>query len=404
MQSAPGLPVSRNTLLCCVALLAVAGEAVNAQHLRLGVIGGTAVTGDYSTNYLPETRVVLDDGRVFVTPASSNGPGSRSPIGGPTLEWAFSERFSLVTNAIYRRLRRELGGPTVTWEFPIMAKYRRPLGKVAPFVEAGLAFRSTGNRNTEPSYSGVTAGAGLDWQWRGVRFAPTVRYTRWSRDRLFTHPSKQDQVEALFAVSRSAVSDRRPLGGRVRLGVTAGNMLIRPLRTSSSVFFIPTPELPDGVRTDTLRTHLRTWLLGPRIEVHVADRWGVAAEANYRQIRYREEWRFEPGAFDRGSTSFTNKSAVFWQFPVLVQRRFGNGRLQPFLEAGPTFRLPQNLGGQQATVGASGGAGVRFRLGAFNLQPGLRFTHWGAAKFLNGETAPNETRRNQLDAVVAFTF
>jgi hypothetical protein len=99
-----------------------------------------------------------------------------------------------------------------------------------------------------------------------------------------------------------------------------------------------------------------------------------------------------------------NVMAILWQFPVLVKRHWGAGGVRPYLEAGPSFRLPQDYNGNLGTVGITGGAGVGFNLGAMRVEPGLRFTHWGAARDRLDRVEPNLTRRNQLDAVVAITF
>jgi len=348
--------------------------------LRVGALGGTSLTSDYST---------FCSGSPFDV---CNGSGSRSPIGGPSVEWMFTDRVSIEGNAIYRRLRREFGGPTVTWEFPVLAKYRIPFGTKAVFLEAGPSFRTTGNRNTEPSHTGIAAGAGFDVDWGRFRFSPTARYTRWSKDPAFTMPSKPDQLELLFGLSYGAESDRHWLGRRVRLGVVAGANLISPasaqrLEVSGETFLYRFS-----------RDYKRSWVLGPRLELELSKRWSASVEANHRRLLFTDT------ILSRQTTSTRDgKSAVLWQFPALVRYHFP-GAVQPYLEAGPTFRLPQEIGAKLGTFGAAAGAGVRFRWRALHFEPGLRFSHWGPAKFPSGETAPNEFRRNQFDFVFAATF
>jgi hypothetical protein len=144
------------------------------------------------------------------------------------------------------------------------------------------------------------------------------------------------------------------------------------------------------------------------VELGVTDQWSALAEATYRQVRYRETTSFDfidqDGVRRQGSSSFVGKSAVLWQFPVLLRYRFSGGAVQPFVEAGPSFRLPQDLGGNLSTVGVTAGTGLRFKWRGVNFEPGLRFSHWGSTKLRNGETAPNDVRRNQLDAIFAVTF
>ncbi|MDX2178474.1 MAG: hypothetical protein SFV18_02700 [Bryobacteraceae bacterium] len=375
--------------------LAVACHSyLSAQNLRFGVTGGTALTPDYSTYFVPGGTISLPDGGVVSFRPITTRSGSRTIIGGPTLGWSFNDRFSLESGAIYRRLNLEGQVPTVTWQFPILARYRLPIGSVVPFLEAGPSFRTTGNLNTQPSHTGFSAGTGFDFQTNGFRFSPTLRYTRWARDCDFGVQSKQDQLEILLGVSHAALSNRHPFGDRVALGVAGGFMLNTPARNISTPLFS--------------RTYFRPWLVGPHFDVRLTDRWSVLAEANYRQVRFRETTDYTvtlpDGAARRIQGSFEGKSAVLWQFPVLLKYRFGNRSIQPFVEAGPSFRLPQELGAWLSNYAVTGGAGVRIRWRGLNFEPGLRFSHWGPAHYRNGTTAPNEVRRNQLDSILALTF
>lgn len=317
------------------------------------------------------------------------------------MEWEFRPDFSLEFDAIYRRLFSGvggIGGPTVTWEMPIMAKYRTRIGSLRPHIEGGLALRTTGNLNTEPSHTGVTAGAGIDWQWKGLRMGPTVRYTRWAADQ---DRVKQDQVELLFAVSHSAVSDRHPLGGRVGLGAVGGYNLLVP---SEDQLLVGTG--PSAFRVQT--AFRRSFIVGPRISFRFNERWSGSVEANYRQIRIRTRTSFR-GTLPDGTTQqreFTNsaKAAVLWQFPALVRRNFGTGNWRPFLEAGPTFRLPQEYDYWLPNFGASAGVGVEFRWKGLRFDPSLRYSRWGSAEDRLGRTAPDPIRRNQLDLMFGFRF
>ncbi len=390
----------QSTIFLSLLLLCDNGEA---QHLRLGIIGGTSITKDYSAYYAPEFHTTLPDGTTRIWPGYAVNAASRSVIGGPTLTWEFNDRIAIETNAIYRRLRLEGIGPTVTWQFPVLAKYRFSAGPVRPFIEAGPSFRTTGNLNTEPSHTGFSAGAGIGWTWRGFQLAPTVRYTRWATDQAGTVPSKQDQVETLLAISRSAFDNRHPLGRRVRLGVAAGYTLIQPQQRTLIGHGTPT-DAP----YDPFREYLRNWILAPRIHVGLGKGWELLTEANYRQVRFREDLWLDfidsNGVHRQGINRYEGKQAVLWQFPVLLRYGFGKRAVQPFLEAGPSFRLPQDLGYSVATKGLTAGVGVRFRWRGLCLDPSLRFSHWGPARDRRGDVAPFHFRRNQFDFMVGATF
>lgn len=382
---------------------AVLGLRVQAQHLRIGVVAGAPVTVDYPGLTLPGYEVPLPDGNTLTVPTRTAKSLSSSLIGGPSLGWQFNDRFSLEGSAIYRRLRIELLGPTVTWEFPIMAKYRFPVSPVTPFLEVGPSFRTTGNRNTEPSHFGVSAGAGFDWQWGALRISPTLRYTRWAHDQRFTHPSKQDQVEALAYFSTAPRDDRRPLGSRFSLGLIAGGMLNSPARVLTY-----SDRAGGAIQTSTMTKPLQPFIVGPHIEFLWTERWGISGAATYRPMRVttRTEGFFPgPGGVPR-EVDFreTSTRAVLWQFPVLVKYRFSGERFRPFLEAGPTFRLPQDYNGNLSSFGVTTGTGVDFRWKALHVEPGLRFSHFGPARTRSGWIEPNYTYRNQLDALCVFRF
>ena len=63
--------------------------------------------------------------------------------------------------------------------------------------------------------------------------------------------------------------------------------------------------------------------------------------------------------------------AAIWQFPVLAKYRFSGDRVRPFLETGPSFRLPQDFNGNLSSFGVTTGAGVGFRMKGLHLEPGL---------------------------------
>ncbi|MCW5982465.1 MAG: outer membrane beta-barrel protein [Bryobacteraceae bacterium] len=94
---------------------------------------------------------------------------------------------SIEVDAIYKPLRA--GGDdthrfsVLTWQFPVLARYSRPVGKWSPFAEAGPSFRLAGNLNGyNPSHYGLTVGGGIEARARDARLSPGIRYTRWAQD------------------------------------------------------------------------------------------------------------------------------------------------------------------------------------------------------------------------------
>ncbi|HEY7210564.1 MAG TPA: outer membrane beta-barrel protein [Bryobacteraceae bacterium] len=185
----------------------------HAQHLSYGVAVGTALTKDFNNYSFPYAPGIVDFER----------PGGRGIIVGPILEWRFSPHFSVEGDGLFRELRYEGSGgnhnPTVTWEFPVLAKYRFRASRLQPFIEAGPAFRTTGNLNANPSHLGVAAGAGLGLRFSRLTIEPTLRYTRWQPDPSpYGIESRPDQIELLAAFSYSPGSDEHPFGSRIFIG------------------------------------------------------------------------------------------------------------------------------------------------------------------------------------------
>lgn len=368
------------------------------------MVAGAPVTIDYPAVHSPAFDVNIPEVGTRTIPAMTFQSRPRTLIGGPALGWQFNDRFSIEGSAIYRRLRIDLWGPTVTWQFPVMAKYRFPVSPVTPFLEAGPSFRTTGNLNTRPTHFGVSAGAGFDWQWGALRISPTLRYTRWARDSELTVRSKPDQVEALVYFTTAPRMNHRPLGRKFSLGLIGGGTLNAPARPLI-VEFVSSEGLLGSYTENTLRS----FLIGPHLEFLWTRHWGITSAATYRPMRVRSRLEgFVPGpdgvpreVQQRGDRY---RLAVLWQFPVLVKYRFSGDRLRPFLEAGPSFRLPQDYGGNLSSFGATAGAGVDFRWKSIHVEPGLRFSHFGPARNRIGQIEPNYTYRNQLDAVCVFRF
>jgi hypothetical protein len=196
-----------------------------------------------------------------------------------------------------------------------------------------------------------------------------------------------------------------PCGRLVRRGRTAGGDT--GTGTRGQTWSPEPPEPPEPVLSP--EPPLRSFLIGPHLEFLWSRHWGITGAATYRPMRVRSRLEgFVPGpdgvpreVQQRGDRY---RLAVLWQFPVLVKYRFSGDRLRPFLEAGPSFRLPQDYGGNLSSFGAAAGAGVDFRWKSIHVEPGLRFSHFGPARNRIGQIEPNYTYRNQLDAVCVFRF
>jgi hypothetical protein len=100
----------------------------------------------------------------------------------------------------------------VTWELPVLVNYRFRLPgtdttkeRVSPFIEAGPAFRISGNLNyASPSNHGFAAGLGVEARLWKLGIAPPFRYLRWAPDQTahpFTPATVTDQVQFLTTIT-----------------------------------------------------------------------------------------------------------------------------------------------------------------------------------------------------------
>jgi hypothetical protein len=360
---------------CCIWPLACLGT-VSAQKLSLGIAGGGAPTDAFESTTSPPFR--------FYSPSADY-------LVGATLEYRLPRGFSVETDGLFRELHLTDAAGTayisrehvVTWEFPVLAKYRFRGPKFAPFVEAGPAFRTTGNLNeANPSHAGI---------------APTVRYTRWTSDNNFLSgpESKPDQLEVLLGISSRPQSLGNPLGGRFALGAIAGVTLTHDL--SSGSLILQSPPRP-GVLSSTEETiydsGADSFLAGPALEMALNQRFYIEADAVYHAIRY-----ISKVVLDDGMTlgPHSGADASTWEFPVLAKFKFGSGHFKPFAEAGASFRLPVE---GIFPAGFSVGGGVEIRWRALKIAPAVRSTRWGHTNSF--EFGDQQLQPNQVEFLMGF--
>jgi hypothetical protein len=277
------------TLFPLIAVLSIP-QCLAAQNLSIGLIGGAALTDAVQSQ----------------APIPSRG-ASWSPhkdwIAGVAVEFGIVARLSLEVDGMYRELHAseafvEPNGTlnsvspvnVVTWEFPVLAKYRLSSGPWRPFVEAGPAFRSTGNLNFMPSHFGVSAGAGLETRWRGWNIAPVLRFTRWEKDPVpLLVKSQPDQLELLLAVSRASESRTSPLGQRVSVGAVVGWGLTKdlPSLALSTQFGILQGSTYTLVPATTTITGLNSPVAGAALQIGLSRRLSAGIDVLYKPLRQR---------------------------------------------------------------------------------------------------------------------
>ena len=378
----------------CILALAWLGVA-SAQNLSLGIAGGGAPTNAFET--------ITNSGNYFHSESADY-------LIGATLEYHLPRRFSVEADGLFRELHlTDTFGthisrtPVVTWEFPVLAKYRFGGSKLTPFVEMGPEYRTSGNLNdTNPSHLGLTAGAGVEGRWRGLQIAPAVRYTRWARDNnLSSVPqSKSDQLEVLLGISSRPRTFGEPLGAHFSIGAIAGMTLTHDQPSySTSVLLITQYPPPPGAPIATVPgteydSGADTFLVGPTVEMALSQRLYIEGDAMYHRIRYSSRIVLDNGV----NGVFHGTSASTWEFPVLAKLKFNSGRIRPFAEAGPSFRLPvQHI----SVLGFSVGGGVEIHWHGLKIAPAIRYTRWTKSSF--GYFAIQEQLQpNQVELLTTF--
>lgn len=325
-----------------------------AQRMSAGVVAGRALTGGFHDLtehiFLPP----LEPGGSWYQGSMRFWPRSRDWVAGGMLELRLRGDWSLEFNALWRELRGQqtlfrLPGPPpekgspeqiVTWQFPTLLKYRFPRRGASPFLAAGPAFRTIGNVGGGPhsfSRHGMSASGGVEVIWRGVRVAPTLRYTLWAGDRSASPwRTASDQLEALVAFSRARHEKWRPLGERVTVGFAAGVNLNGDYPRSTEV------HGPEGFTSTITRTGARSAILGPVIEVRLGRDLSIEAAALLRPVASRTEISPSHGL----SVAPWVSRLPTWVFPVLLKQSFPQRGWAPFAGLGPSFRLRQFFGGR----------------------------------------------------------
>lgn len=365
-----------------LSLALFAAQAGFSQQVTVGFVGGTNVSNGFG---IYESRYP-GDGGVSPPSYSRRESGSRSFIAGAVIEARLSEMLSIEADVLHRpmkvRLTEQRFPPGVppqqsvreqtavrAWQFPVLAKLTLPTrGIVRPFLTAGPSFRTQEDvAGTEPSQFGVTTGIGATIAWKRLRFAPTLRYSRWKADavvfpRFRTRP---DQLEFLTSVAVETEPIHWRLGShRVEFGILGGF----PLTAGFQAHRI------QGVVRERFR-----YAGGVGTQFNLSPVWAITANAVYRPLRARSDNNERPQAY----------SVITWQVPVLAKHSWDRQGWRPFVEAGPSLRTAGNLNfNRPSHFGGTAGCGIEQRFQRVRFTPELRFTRWAADRPL-ARTNPN---------------
>jgi hypothetical protein len=175
--------------------------------ISLGIITGMSLTKLLRDTTFPSVELVSES-------------DTRTAIAGIMFDGSVVDRLSVEVDGLYRATHLDDGlilpdgsiqsgerSAVITWEFPILAKFRIPMFKAHPILEAGPSLRMIGHGlNDNHSHLGFTAGLGVAARIPPFSITPTIRYTRWAidRDELGREPipsMRRDQLELLVGFS-----------------------------------------------------------------------------------------------------------------------------------------------------------------------------------------------------------
>jgi hypothetical protein len=142
----------------------------------------------------------------------------------------------------------------------------------------------------------------------------------------------------------------------------------------------------------------KSFIVGPTVEVDLPKNFSLEAAAVYRPVREHFQQLLSSG---KTYSSVTGVNTT-WEFPVLAKYRFSvpfEKSFKPFVELGPSFRLPQGLYGA-SHYGIAAGAGVEARVVHLKIAPAFRFTEWAP----DNPLAVRSASRHQVEFMTGFSF
>ena len=149
----------------------------------------------------------------------------------------------------------------------------------------------------------------------------------------------------------------------------------------------------------TFYSTAKGYVVGASVEVRLPFHLVIEADALYRPLSYAYTATY-PG----GGAPFTGPSqaVLTWEVPLLWKYRFSNKKVNPFIEAGPSFRASGNPNGTApSNSGISVGGGVEIRALFLRVALEIRYTRWAA-----DQPVPPwaKTNPNQVEFLVGVSF
>jgi len=142
----------------------------------------------------------------------------------------------------------------------------------------------------------------------------------------------------------------------------------------------------------------RNYIIGPEVEFRFPLHLSLEVDGLYRPLTVTYEYdEFVP-------PSKISENSDSWEFSALPKYGLPFRKAQPFIEAGPSFRLIQHPRNRfLSDHGAAAGAGVNFRVLHMRFEPEIRYTYWAAAPPI-AVFASLASHHNQAEFLVGLLF
>lgn len=149
----------------------------------------------------------------------------------------------------------------------------------------------------------------------------------------------------------------------------------------------------------------RQYAIGPTFGVRLPLGFSVEGDAL---------WRRQTVGLGNLAGLSANAHIDSWQVPVMLKFTAGDGAIAPVLGAGVSYRrmnetdvgsyLFNGFSGSSNSVGFVAGGGVRFRAGAVEITPEIRYTRWNSNGILGNVLNAFTGSNNQAEVLLGFTF
>jgi hypothetical protein len=170
-------------------------------------------------------------------------------------------------------------------------------------------------------------------------------------------------------------------------------------------------DLIDAAGNGSVTTATKNYVVGPTLGLKLPVGFSVQADALYTRLRVTVNNTNNSGSIAASANS--------WEFPVTLKYTAGEQPIAPFIDAGASVRHLSNLGQigpyianavdrsvvrSDNTVGFVLGGGLRFKAGALDISPEIRYTRWGGENISQGFRNFLHSNKNEAQILLGLTF